>query len=314
VGLIFVPLSSSRGGDLGSTKNGGQRTNVAWEPPVYEVHEFFRKRTRYCVIVVVLNEGARIQGQLEQMKERAHLADIIVADGRSTDGSTGLDLLKAAGVRALLVTDEPGLCTATRMGVAYAMEENYDGVVTIDGNGKDGVEALPAFLQALDDGYDLVQGSRFMTGGEHRNTPLDRYIGIRFLTAPALALGCGYWYTDPTNGFRAISMRFLRDPRVQPVRRVFVRFNLQLYFICRAAKLGFKVKEIPVKRFYPSDGFIPTKVVGWREKYVIFREMVMTALGAYDPKGSGASEAALEVEPGSGDGRAVRQGDQRRRA
>jgi hypothetical protein len=77
--------------------------NVVWEPPVYEVHEFFSKRTSYCVIIVVLNEGQRIKGQLERMKERAHLADIVIADGRSTDGSTDLDLLRAAGVRALLV-------------------------------------------------------------------------------------------------------------------------------------------------------------------------------------------------------------------
>lgn len=265
-------------------KNAEECVNVVWEPPVYEVHEFFSKRTRYCVVIVVLNEGQRIKGQLERMKERAHLADIIIADGRSTDGSTDPDLLSAAGVRALLVTDEKGLSTATRMGVAYAMEQYYDGIVTIDGNGKDGVEALPAFIEGLDQGYDLVQGSRFMKGGEHTNTPLERYVGIRFVMAPALALGCGYWYTDATNAFRAISMHFLRDPRVQPMRRVFVRFNLQLYFVYRAAMLGFKVKEIPVKRVYPDDGSIPTKIVSWRHKYLNFREMAMVALGCYNPK------------------------------
>jgi glycosyltransferase involved in cell wall biosynthesis len=256
---------------------------MLWEPPVHEVHEFRPKRTRYCFIVVVLNEGERLKGQLERMQERAHLADIIIADGRSTDGSTDPQFLKSKDVRALLITDERGLSTATRMAVAYAMEQHYEGIVTIDGNGKDGVEALPAFIEALDSGYDLIQGSRFMKGGAHKNTPLERYIGIRFVMAPVLALASGFWYTDATNAFRAMSMRFLRDPRVQPVRRVFVRFNLQLYFICRAAKLKFKVKEIPVKRAYPDDGSIPTKIVSWRLKFINFKEMLMTALGGYNP-------------------------------
>ena len=256
---------------------------ITWEPPVYEVHDFFPRRTRYCAIIVVLNEGDRLRRQLARMKPYAGLADIIVADGHSTDGSTEPAFLQAAGVRALLITDERGLSTATRMGVAYALDQGYDGIITLDGNGKDGVEALPAFVQALDEGYDLVQGSRFMKGGVHKNTPLERYIGVRYVIAPLAAL-CGFWYTDPTNAFRAMSGRFLRDPRVQLVRRVFVRFNIHHYMICRAAKIKFKVKEIPVVRVYPDDGSVPTKIHGWKTKWRILFEMIMTIVGVYNPK------------------------------
>ncbi len=217
------------------------------------------------------------------MKEQAALADIIIADGRSNDGSTDHDFLKQMDVRTLLVTDERGLCTATRMALAYAMEQGYEGVITVDGNGKDGVQALPDFIAALDDGYDMVQGSRFMKGGVHKNTPLERYIGVRYVVAPVIASG-GFWYTDPTNAFRAISMRFLKDERVQPVRSVFVRFNLQLYLIWRAAKLGFKVKEIPVTRCYPDDGTIPTKIVSRRTKLLFLKEMFLTVFGCYNPR------------------------------
>jgi dolichol-phosphate mannosyltransferase len=256
---------------------------ILWEPPVYQTYEFSPKRTRYCFIVVIWNEGDRIRGQLARMKERAGLADIIIADGNSTDGSTEHNFLRNMGVRTLLVTDEPGLCTATRMALAYAIEQGYEGVITIDGNGKDGVEALPDFIKALDDGYDLIQGSRFMKGGFHKNTPLYRSIGVQYVVAPVLAMGGGYWYTDPTNAFRAMSMRFLKDERVQPIRKIFVRFNLQHYVNYRAAKLKMKVKEIPVTRVYPDDGSVPTKITGFRMKSLI-HEMVVCALGGYDPK------------------------------
>ena len=259
-------------------------SKVAWEPPCFDVVEFFPKRTDYCVCITVFNEGDRIREQLSRMKPRAGLADILIADGRSSDGSTDPNLLQAMGVRALLSTDERGSGTATRVGVAYAMHEGYNGIVTIDGNGKDGVEAMPDFLAELRNGYDLVQGSRFMRGGFHKNTPWDRRLGIQCVMVPLLGLSCGFWYSDPPNAFRAMSMRFLADHRVQPMRRIFVRFNLQLYFIWRAAKLGFKVKEIPVRRVYPDDGTVPTKIHGWRLKFLNLLEFLRVISGKYNPQ------------------------------
>jgi glycosyltransferase involved in cell wall biosynthesis len=251
--------------------------------PVYETQEFAPKATRYCVVVMVWNEGDRIKSQLGRMKPNAALADIIMADGGSDDGSMDPNFLKSCGVRTLLVTKERGLCTAIRMGMAYAMDQGYEAVITLDGNGKDGVEALPDFLEKLDTGYDLVQGSRFMKGGHHTNTPMERYIGVRYVIAPFIALG-GFWYTDPTNAFRAMSMRFLRDPRVIPLRPEFVRFNLQHYLNYRAAQLKFKVTEIPVSRVYPEDGSVPTKIVGWGTKWLLLKELFLTVLGRYNPK------------------------------
>ena len=258
-------------------------TNVTWEPPRFDVIEFFPRRTDYCVCITVFNEGDRIREQLSRMKPRADLADIIIADGTSSDGSTELKFLQSMGVRTLLTTDEYGLSTATRMGVAYAMKEGYSGIVTIDGNGKDGVEVLPDYLAGLREGYDLVQGSRFKKGGFHKNTPWDRRLGIQYIMVPLLSLSCGFPYSDPTNAFRAMSMRFLTDQRVQPLRSIFVRFNLQLYFIWRAAKLGFRVKEIPVKRVYPDDGTVPTKIHGLRPKFLNLLEFLLVISGKYNP-------------------------------
>ena len=254
-----------------------------WEVPSHEISEFAPKRTKYCFVPIVYNEGPRFINQLERMSKNAALADIIVAERRSTDGCTDPDLLKRCGVRALLTTDEPGGAASIRMGFAYALKEGYHGVVLIDGNGKDGVEALPQYLEKLDEGYDFVQGSRFMPGGLEKNTPLSRRVGIKLVMAPLVWLGSGFWYTDATNGFRGYSERLLRDPRVEPLRNCFVHFNVQYYLSVMAPALRFRVVEVPVERVYPDDGSVPTKVVGAHRNWQAFWEMVLTVFRHYRP-------------------------------
>ncbi len=250
--------------------------------PHYTAHDLTQAaRKKHCCIVVTLNEGDRIQRQLKNMKDYSAIVDIVIADGESSDGSLGLDFLKSNNIKALLTTKETGLATALRMGLHYALNNGYQGVITLDGNAKDGVEAIPVFANALDQGFDLVQGSRFMPGGSHKHTPLERYLGIRWIVAPILSLS-GFYYTDPTNGFRAISMNFLKDPRVQPLRAVFKRFNIQHYFNYRAAKLNFKIKEIPVQRSYPADS-VPTKIHKTRTKLLFLYELLATVAGRYNP-------------------------------
>ena len=257
--------------------------HLTWEVPSAEVREFKPKKTKYCFISIIWNEGDRIRRQLMRMAPKAHEADVILCDGRSNDGSTNEECLIQQGVRTILITDEKGLCTATRLGIAYAMEQGYEGIVTVDGNGKDGVEAISNFISCLENGYDLIQGSRFLKDGFQKNTPIERYLGVRFVMSPILSLGAGRKFTDVTNAFRACSMDYLLDKRVQPLRNEFVFSNLQLYLDYRAAKLKFRTKEIPVSRVYPDDGSVPTKITKFRTKLLNVYEMVCTALGIYNP-------------------------------
>ena len=261
------------------------------EIPKHDVTEFSPRNTRYCVCPIVYNEGDRFRRQIQEMSKNASLADILVGQRRGNDGSTDPDFLKANGVRALLTTEEAGGATAIRMVFHYALAEGYEGVVLVDGNGKDGVEALPRFLEQLDAGMDFVQASRFMPGGVHKNTPLLRKIGIKFVMSPLLWLGGGFRYTDSTNGFRGYSRRFLEDPRVEPLRACFTRFNLQLYLSLMAPKLGLKVVEIPAARIYPDDGSTPTKVIGFKQNFLVFWEIVLTVRGKYNPPRQGVAHA-----------------------
>src|SRR5262249_16669974 len=120
-----------------------------WEIPRHTVTEFRPKRTRYCVCVFVINEGARIHEQLRRMRPFAGEIDVILADGGSTDGSLAPGLLDALGVRALLVKTGPGRLSAQmRMAFAYGLDQGYEGVVVMDGNNKDDPDALPRFAKA----------------------------------------------------------------------------------------------------------------------------------------------------------------------
>jgi len=256
---------------------------IKWELPEFQAYEFKPRATKYCFVVITWNEGDRIKNQLKRMKPNSLLADIIIADGDSDDASTEHGFLKDQDVRTLLVTNELGLCTAVRMGLAYALAQGYEGVVIVDGNGKDGIDALPEFLAALDEGYDLAQGSRFMKGGFHKNTPIDRYLGVRYIFSPILSLASGRFFSDPTPAFKALSRKFLLDERVLPFRKEFVRFDLLLYLLYRCANLGFRIKDIPIVRVYPDDGSVPTKIHGMTVLLNVL-EMFKVALGFSNPK------------------------------
>ena len=182
--------------------------------------------------------GERIRRQLKAIANLAPELDIAIADGGSTDGSLDVENLMACGVRALLVKrGSGGLSAQLRMGYAWALDQGYHGVLTMDGNGKDGVDALPAFIDALEAGVDYVQGSRYKEGGKAINTPLDRALGVRLIHAPLIGLASGRWMRDTTNGFRGYSRRLLEDDRVMPFRSVFDRYNLIFYLAISANRL-----------------------------------------------------------------------------
>ena len=259
---------------------------LAWEVPSYSVSDFKPRRTRYAVGIPVIDEGERLHRQLGRMgaAQLFDVADVIIADGGSTDGSTDTDRLAAVGVRALLTKTGPGALGAQiRMFLAHGLGEGYDGFVLIDGNDKDGVEAIPDFVDALAEGWDYVQGSRYLPGGYDANTPLARKLGVRLLHAPLLSLASRTRYTDTTNGFRAISRRFLLDPRVEPFRDEFDTYALHYYLARQAGRLAFRVKELPVTRVYPSRGEVPTKIKGIRSYAHILALLFRTVTGGYDP-------------------------------
>ena len=259
-------------------------TRSEYDVPSYRVSEFAPRKTRYCTVIPVINEGARLTDQLAQMTELniPSLTDIIIADGGSTDGSTGTQL-KACNVRTLLTKTGPGKLSAQlRMAYSYALEQGYEGIVTIDGNGKDSVATISEFVAALDEGVDYAQASRFVPGGSAINTPHVRTLAIKFLHAPILSLAAGRRFSDTTQGFRAYSSRYLLHPEVRPFRKVFQTYELLAYLTVRASQLGLITKEIPSVRTYPASGPIPTKLNMWGN-FALIGILLKTLMGRYHP-------------------------------
>ncbi len=255
-----------------------------WELPNYLTSEFAPKRTKYCVCIFVIDEGEKIKKQLEKMLEISKNIDVIIADGGSTDGSLDLDFLRNVHVRTLLTKEDTGkLSTQMRMAFAYALIEGYEGIITIDGNNKDDPSAIPTFVEALGEGYDHLQGSRFVPGGKAVNTPWARYWAVRLIHAPLISLASGFRYTDTTNGFRGYSRRLLVDSRVAPFREVFSGYELHYYLAIRSVHLGYKVRELPVTRCYPHKGPTPTKISPIKGNLTVLSTLFKACLNKFNP-------------------------------
>ena len=253
--------------------------------PAFDTLLLAAKCHRHALVIPVINEGERIRDQLTRIAELGAPIDVIMADGGSTDGSLDATFLSGAGVRVRLTKTGPGrLGAQLRMAYAWCLDQGYEGIVTVDGNGKDGVDAIPAFIAKLQHGYDYVQGSRYVRGGRAINTPLDRALAGRLIHAPLLSFASRRWYTDTTNGFRAYSAAYLADPAVDPFRDVFMNYALLFYLTVRAGQLGYRTCEVPVTRSYPAGQKAPTKISGLRGRADMMRELLDVVRGRLAPR------------------------------
>ena len=254
--------------------------------PRFEYTEFAPRSSYYCVLIPVINEGQRIARELQRAFAAGipSCADIVICDGGSTDGSLEDDFLRSLGVNTLLVKRDTGRQGAQlRMGIWWALRRGYQGLITIDGNDKDSIEDVPAFIEKLREGFDLVQGSRFLPGGKAVNTPLIRYLSVRLIHAPIISLTAHRRFTDTTNAYRGYSRRYLEDPRVQPLREIFVTYELLAYLSVRATQLGLRACEIPVRREYPRSGRTPTKISFFKGNAQLMKILLRNMLGKYQP-------------------------------
>ncbi len=256
--------------------------------PAFEYNEFSEKKNDYVVLIPIINEGERIKRELQRAQEHhiSSVADIVICDGGSTDGSTEESILQSLDVNTLLVKKDSGKQGAQlRMGIWWALQRGYKGIITIDGNDKDSIEDVPAFIKKLEEGYDLIQGSRFIPGGKAINTPPIRNISVRLIHAPIISMTAHQRFTDTTNAYRGYSSKYLMDERVQPLRDCFMTYELLAYLSVRATQIGMRACEIPVTRAYPKEGKTPTKISFLKGNGELMKILIKNMFGAYKPKG-----------------------------
>lgn len=259
---------------------------ATWQVPSYETLLWSGRQHPWCVVIPVINEGDRIRSLLSRMAALKinEIADIIIVDGGSIDNSLELESLQQMNVCGLLVKTGPGKLSAQlRCAYAFALDQGYEGIISIDGNDKDDPEAIPRFIEALKQGVDFVQASRFISGGVAENTPMSRDFAIRFIHAPMLSLSSGFRWTDTTQGFRAYSRQMLLDTKIAAFRDVFNTYELLAYLSYRAPKLGYRCLEIPTIRRYPK-GEVPTKISIFKGNLSVLKVLFIACSGGYNSK------------------------------
>ena len=261
-------------------------TNISGVPD-FSCMELHPKQHDYAVLIPIINEGSRIHEELKRAQRDgiSNVADIVICDGGSTDGSTDEKVLKLLTVNTLLVKNGRGKQGAQfRMGFFFARERGYKGIITIDGNNKDSIEDIPFFIKKLEEGYDFIQGSRFVKGGRAVNTPLIRLISVKIIHAPIISFTAHHHFTDTTNAYRAYSSQYLFDEKVSIFRNVFSGYELLAYLSVRATQLGYRACEIPVTRTYPKHGKTPTKISFFKGNWNLMKILIKNLFGAYKPQ------------------------------
>ena len=223
--------------------------------PPYRFEDGRPARHPWLVYIFAFNEGAKLENQLSRFPApEARGYDIMLGDDGSSDGSTPAALIARFGLRGITRLERNrGLSPNIKAGMDWTLRQDYKGVVLMNGNDRDGVESVPAFLGKLQEGFGYVQGSRFASGGLHENTPGYRFWAIRLLHAPLFSLAAGRRFTDTTNGYRAFSIEALRAMGEGLFSDAFQKYEVEQYMAWKAVRLGWRSCEVPVARRYPAD-------------------------------------------------------------
>ncbi len=248
--------------------------------------EFIEKEFESVLIIPILNEGQRIIAQLNEISRiKKRDFDIVVVDGNSIDGSVqNISAKFNKLLRSILVLSESrGLSHQLRLGFNYCLQEKYNFFMTMDGNNKDGVEGISRINKKLNEGFDFIQGSRFIESNSSINTPVHRELAIRYIHAPIVSFFSDRKFTDTTNGFRGFSRFLLENKEIDIFREVFNKYELIPYIPIRVGQLNLKSCEVSVVRRYPENTEIPTKITGLNAHIELLFSLLLSGLGFYNP-------------------------------
>lgn len=210
-----------------------------------------------CTLILIpaYNEARTIGGLLGAITERDPSAPILVVDDGSSDGTA--NAARAAGARVISHPVNLGYGAALQTGYRYALRENFARVIQLDADGQHDPDSMGRIQQKLDEGYDLVLGSRFLDGGSYR-PPFARRIGIRIFSL-ITGIVLGRHISDATTGYQGLSRRMFA---FYDRRATFPHDYPDANIIIRAARAGHRLVEVPVlMRANPDGG---TLHVGWK--------------------------------------------------
>ena len=212
------------------------------------------------VVIPTLNEEANIGWVLDRVPP--DVDEVVLVDGRSTDGT--IDVARRARPDLLLVEEPtPGKGAALRSGLLAA---RCDAVVILDADGSMAPSEIERFIAKLDEGYELVKGSRFMPGGGTADISRVRAFGNLVLVELMNRL-YAQRFTELCYGYMALRRDVIR--RLQLTAN---GFEIETQIVAHALRAGLRVAEVPSFEAVRLNGASHLRT--FRDGSRVLREMI----------------------------------------
>ncbi len=194
---------------------------------------------RIFAVIPAYNEEKSIKNIVKKTKKYCRA---IVVD----DGSTDKTFVLAKKAGAILIKHEKnqGYGQSLRDGINEARKRKADYIITLDSDGQHNPDDIPKFIEVLEHGYDVVSGSRFISGKSWGSRK--RMTAIKLLTYQAY-LFSGLKLTDIQSGFRGYNVKIFRKIKLEHKG---MGFSVELPI--KAKRYGYKFTEVPITITKPA--------------------------------------------------------------
>jgi len=197
--------------------------------------------------------------------------EILIADSHSPDGTAEIaKQLAKKNPKIHTINVGKGLGVAFVEGQRYSLEHFHpDALVNLDSDGQVGADVLPKMLKALDEGYDLALGSRFVAGGENQLSPLRKLFTLGSCFICRLVMG-PWDIGEFTNSARAFTPELFQKINFKKVPWREKTYIIQPSFLNEAVLSGAKYKEVPLVFKNRAEGYSKNKVFNYTYDIVTY--------------------------------------------
>lgn len=161
--------------------------------------------SKLLIVIPAYNEESNIERVVRDLTTHYPQYDYVVVNDGSRDKTASI--CRANGFRLIDLPVNLGLAGAFQTGLRYAAENGYDCAMQLDADGQHHPEYIAAMLAELEDGADIVIGSRFLTVKKPKTL---RMVGS-YIISWSIRLTTGRAICDPTSGMRMFNRAMMEE-------------------------------------------------------------------------------------------------------
>ena len=205
-------------------------------------------RSDSLVIIPMYNERENAAAIIDAVIGLPVRFDVLVIDDNSPDGTAAIVQSKMdeypGRVQLISRAGKLGLGTAYIAGFKHALTQHYEFICEMDADFSHNPQDLVRMrAEALENGADVVVGSRYVTRVNVVNWPMGRVL-MSYFASKYVRLVTGMNVTDTTAGFACYRSEVLRTMELDKIRFKGYAFQIEMKFT--ATRCGFKVVEVPI--------------------------------------------------------------------